>query len=71
MTEKEKMLAGKIYDASDDELKKLRENAHRLSREYNLLDETDGTTRAKNYRHGERLSSSSTVFKHGNQFSKH
>ncbi len=47
MTEKEKMLAGKIYDASDDELKKLRENAHRLSREYNLLDETDGTTRAK------------------------
>ena len=47
MTEKEKMLAGKIYDASDDELKKLRENAHRLSREYNLLDETDVTTRAK------------------------
>lgn len=35
MTEKEKMLAGKIYDASDRELVKLREKAHRLSKMYN------------------------------------
>ncbi|MGP1459322.1 MAG: sugar O-acetyltransferase [Treponema sp.] len=47
MTEKEKMLAGKIYDASDSELKRIRESAHRLSREYNLLDETDADARAK------------------------
>jgi hypothetical protein len=47
MTEKEKMLAGKIYDASDEELKRLRETAHRLSREYNLLDECDLNARAK------------------------
>lgn len=47
MTEKEKMLAGKIYDASDEELKRFRETAHRLSREYNLLDECDLNARAK------------------------
>ena len=47
MTEKEKMLAGKIYDASDEELKCFRETAHRLSREYNLLDECDLNARAK------------------------
>lgn len=47
MTEKEKMLAGKIYDASDEELKRFRETAHRLSREYNLLDECDLNAHAK------------------------
>ncbi len=41
MTEKEKMLAGLIYDPSDDELAKQRQKAHRLSKEYNELLETD------------------------------
>lgn len=41
MTEKEKMLAGKIYDPSDAELVTLRENAHRLSKEYNDRLESD------------------------------
>ena len=40
MTEKEKMLAGKIYDPSDKELVGLRTKAHRLSKEYNELLET-------------------------------
>jgi maltose O-acetyltransferase len=41
MSEKEKMLNGKIYDPSDAELLKLREQAHRLSKEYNDTLETD------------------------------
>ena len=41
MTEKEKMLAGKIYDPSDKELVELRAKAHRLSKEYNERLETD------------------------------
>lgn len=41
MTEKEKMLAGKIYDPSDPELSSLRAKAHRLSQEYNNLLEND------------------------------
>ena len=41
MTEKEKMMAGKIYDPSDKELVALRTKAHRLSKEYNELLETD------------------------------
>ena len=41
MTEKEKMIAGKIYDPSDKELVALRTKAHRLSKEYNELLETD------------------------------
>ena len=41
MTEKEKMLAGQIYDPSDDELLKLRQNAHILSKKYNDCFETD------------------------------
>ena len=41
MTEKEKMIAGKIYDPSDQELMELRTKAHRLSKEYNELLETD------------------------------
>ena len=41
MTEKEKMIEGKIYDPSDKELVALRTKAHRLSKEYNELLETD------------------------------
>ena len=41
MTEKEKMLAGQIYDPSDEELLKLRQNAHILSKKYNDCFETD------------------------------
>ena len=41
MTEKEKMIAGKIYDPSDKELVVLRAKAHRLCKEYNELLETD------------------------------
>ena len=37
MNEKEKMLKGLIYDPSDNELTKEREQAHNLSLEYNLL----------------------------------
>ena len=35
MTEKEKMLLGKIYDPSDKELEQLRDNAHKYSKMYN------------------------------------
>lgn len=43
MTEKEKMLAGKIYDPNDEELARIRRNAHKLSKSYNdaLEDETE------------------------------
>lgn len=41
VSEKEKMLQGKIYDPSDDELVALRKKAHKLSRLYNQLDEDD------------------------------
>lgn len=41
MTEKEKMLAGVLYDPTDDELAALRERAHRLSHAYNNTLETD------------------------------
>lgn len=35
MTEKEKMLAGKLYDPSDKELSDLRIKAHKLSKMFN------------------------------------
>lgn len=41
MQEKEKMLAGLIYDPADKELTELRQKAHRLSKEYNDRLETD------------------------------
>ena len=41
MSEKEKMLAGKIYDPTDKELTILRTKAHRLSQHYNTLFEDD------------------------------
>lgn len=37
MTEKEKMVSGKIYDPSDKELETLRINAHRLCKDFNNL----------------------------------
>ena len=46
MTEKEKMLAGKIYDPSETELATLRRNAHKLCKDYNdtYEDETEKRT---------------------------
>ena len=41
MSEKEKMLAGKIHDPTDEELTILRTKAHRLSQHYNTLFEDD------------------------------
>ena len=35
------MLAGELYDPNEEELLLLRRKAHKLCREYNLLDETD------------------------------
>lgn len=37
MTEQEKMLAGKLYDPTDEVLSRLRMKAHRLSQDYNRL----------------------------------
>lgn len=39
MTEKEKMISGKIYDPTDETLAELRLKAHQLSSRYNLLTE--------------------------------
>ena len=41
MNEKEKMLAGKIYDPNAEDLPLLRQKAHRLCQEYNNTLETD------------------------------
>ena len=41
MTEKEKMLAGQLYDPSDSELEQLRLKARKLARSYNLTDEDE------------------------------
>ena len=40
MTEKEKMLAGQLYDPADEELVALRQKAHALSKQYNDTLET-------------------------------
>lgn len=45
MTEKEKMLAGELYDPTDPELVALREKAHALSKRYNDTVETQETER--------------------------
>ncbi|MDE5563339.1 MAG: sugar O-acetyltransferase [Clostridiales bacterium] len=47
MTEKERMLAGKIYDASKPELLSLRQKAHRLCKQYNDTFEEDEEERTK------------------------
>lgn len=41
MSEQEKMLAGKIYDPSDEKLAAMRIKAHKLSQQYNSLYEDD------------------------------
>lgn len=46
-TEKEKMLAGEMYNPADPELVKERENARRLVRIYNQTLETEGDKRTK------------------------
>ena len=45
MTEKEKMLAGQLYDPADEELLSLRQKAHVLSKQYNETVETQGEER--------------------------
>lgn len=47
MTEKEKMLAGKIYDPTDEELVSLRVKAHKLSQHYNNTFEDEAADRKK------------------------
>lgn len=47
MTEREKMLAGEIYDPGDEELKRLRTKAHKLCKAYNDLFEDEEEERAK------------------------
>lgn len=44
MTEREKMLAGQLYDPSDPELDRLRLKARKLARRYNLTDEDEQET---------------------------
>jgi maltose O-acetyltransferase len=44
-TEKEKMLAGELYLASDKELVQARNRARRLSRAYNATNETEDSKR--------------------------
>lgn len=46
-TEKEKMLAGEMYNPSNPELMKDRENARRLVRMYNQTADTEGDKRTK------------------------
>ena len=47
MTEKEKMLQGKIYDSSDETLMRMRVRAHRLSKDYNDTYEDEVEKRAE------------------------
>lgn len=47
MTEKEKMLAGKIYDPNSDDLFALRSNAHKLCKRYNDTDEDENEKRSQ------------------------
>lgn len=47
MTEREKMLAGEFYTASDPELVALRQNARRLTRLYNATTEEEPQRRAE------------------------
>ncbi|MBQ7158072.1 MAG: sugar O-acetyltransferase [Treponema sp.] len=47
MSEKQKMLAGELYDSSDAELYTLRQEAHRICREYNEQDDSSDAKRQK------------------------
>lgn len=42
MTEKDKMLTGKLYDSSAKDLLDFQIKAHDICRKYNLFSETDG-----------------------------
>ena len=46
-TQLERMLAGKLYDPSDEELAELRLKAHKLSRRYNNTDEDETELRSE------------------------
>lgn len=46
MTEKEKMLAGELYNPNDNELLSARQTAHILCQKYNATDETQAEERA-------------------------
>ena len=46
MTEKEKMLAGMLYDPSDPELASMLVKARKLARQYNLTDEDEPEKRS-------------------------
>ena len=45
MTEQEKMLAGKIYDPSDETLLAIRTKAHKLCQTYNQTADTEEKAR--------------------------
>lgn len=45
MTEQEKMLAGKIYDSSDETLLAIRTKAHKLCQTYNQTADTEEKAR--------------------------
>ena len=47
MTEKDKMLNGEIYDPADKELRRAREKARRLCRQFNNSTETEKKLRTK------------------------
>lgn len=47
MTEQEKMLAGKLYDPTDEVLSRLRMKAHRLSQDYNRLCDDEEAERVR------------------------
>lgn len=47
MTEQEKMLAGKLYDPTDEVLSRLRMKAHRLSQDYNRLYDDEEAERVR------------------------
>lgn len=47
MTEKQKMLAGQLYDCSDEELVKARQRARKLVRQYNNTDDEQAEERNK------------------------
>ena len=47
MTEREKMINGKLYNPMDKELEQLRLNARKLARKYNLTDEDNQEEQAQ------------------------
>ena len=50
MTEKEKMLAGMLYDPSDPELTELLIKARKLARQYNQTDEDEAEKNDDEYK---------------------